>query len=52
MQHPESFFTLTAEADRVLCQIVMFLTVCFLWMYKMKSYVYNTKQTNWIIIYN
>ena len=27
-------FTLTAEADRVLCQLVMFLTVCFYWMYK------------------
>ena len=29
-------FTLTAEADRVLCQLVMFLTVFFHWMYKMK----------------
>ena len=27
---------LTAEADRVLCQIGMFLTVFFHWMYKMK----------------
>ena len=27
-------FTLTAEADRVLCQLVMFLTVFFYWMYK------------------
>ena len=29
-------FTLTAEADRVLSQLVMFLTIFFLWMYKMK----------------
>ena len=29
-------FTLTAEADRVLCQLVMFLTVFFHWMHKMK----------------
>ena len=29
-------FTLTAEADRVLCQLVMFLTVFFLRMYKIK----------------
>ena len=27
-------FTFTAEADRVLCQLVMFLTACFYWMYK------------------
>ena len=29
-------FTLTAEADRVLRQLVMFLTVFFHWKYKMK----------------
>ena len=29
-------FTLTAEADRVFCQLVMFLTVFFHWKYKMK----------------
>ena len=29
-------FTLTAEADRVLCQLEMFLTAFFHWMYKMK----------------
>ena len=34
-------FTLTAEADRVLCQLVMFLTVFFLWMYKMKYNCYQ-----------
>ena len=31
-----SSFTLTAETDKVLCQLVMFLTVFFYWMYKMK----------------
>ena len=34
-------FTLTAEADRVLCQLVMFLTVFFHWMYKMKYSFYQ-----------
>ena len=34
-------FTLTAEADRVLCQLVMFLTVFFHWMYKMKCSCYQ-----------
>ena len=34
-------FTLTAEADRVLCQLVMFLTVFSLWMYKMKYSCYQ-----------
>ena len=34
-------FTLTAEADRVLCQLVMFLTVFFLWRYKMKYSCYQ-----------
>ena len=29
-----NLFTLTAEADRVLCQLAMFLTVFFHWMYK------------------
>ena len=41
MQHLETCFTLTAEADRGLCQLVMFLTVFFYWMYKMK---YNCSQ--------
>ena len=35
------FFTLTAESDRVLCQLVMFLTVFFFWMYKMKYSCYQ-----------
>ena len=30
-----------AEADRVLCQLVMFLTVFFHWMYKMKYSYYQ-----------
>ena len=34
-------FTLAAEADRVLCQLVMFLTVFFHWMYKMKFCCYQ-----------
>ena len=34
-------FTLTAEADRVLCQLVTFLTVFFYWMYKMKFTCYQ-----------
>ena len=33
--------TLTADADRVLCQLVMFLTVFFYWMYKMKFSCYQ-----------
>ena len=32
---------LTAEAERVLCQIGMFLTVFFHWMYKMKYSCHN-----------
>ena len=36
-----NLFTLTAEAGRVLCQLVMFLTVFFLWMYKMKYSCYQ-----------
>ena len=31
-----NLFTLTAEADSVLCQLVGFLTVLFHWKYKMK----------------
>ena len=36
-----NLFSLTAEADRVLCQLVMFLTVFFHWMYKMKFSCYQ-----------
>ena len=35
MQHLETCL-LIAETDRVLCNLVMFLTVFFHWMYKMK----------------
>ena len=34
-------FSLTAEADRVLCQLMTFLTVFFHWMYKMKYSSYQ-----------
>ena len=33
--------SLTAKADRVLCQLVMFLTVFLHWMYKMKYSCYQ-----------
>ena len=36
-----NLFTLTAEADRVLCQLMMFLTVFFDWMYKIKFSCYQ-----------
>ena len=36
-----NLFTLTAETDRVLCQLVMFLTVFLRWMYKMKFFCYQ-----------
>ena len=36
-----NLFALTAEADRVLCQLVTFLTVFFHWMYKMKYSCYQ-----------
>ena len=35
MQHLETVY-LTPEGDKVLCQLVMFLTVFFYWIYKMK----------------
>ena len=38
---PWILFTLTAEADRVLYQLVMFLTVFLHWMYKMKFGCYQ-----------
>ena len=36
-----NLLTVTAEADRVLCQLVMFLTVFFYWMYEMKFSYYQ-----------
>ena len=41
-----TLFTLTAEADRVLRQVVMFLTVFFHWMYKMKFSSYQESSVN------
>ena len=38
---PWNLFTLTAEADRVLWQLVMFLTAFFHWMYNMKFSCYQ-----------
>ena len=36
-----NLFILTAEADRVLCQLVMFLTVFLHWMYEMEYSCYQ-----------
>ena len=36
-----NFFTSTAEADRVFCPLVMFFTVFFHWMHKMKYSCYQ-----------
>ena len=36
-----NLFTLTAEADRVLCELVMFFNVFFHWMFKMKCSCYQ-----------
>ena len=36
-----NLLTLTAEADRVFCQFMMFLTVFFHWMYKIKYSCYQ-----------
>ena len=36
-----NLFTWTAEADRVLCQLMMFFNVFFHWMYKMKCSCYQ-----------
>ena len=41
MVHLLMMFTLAAEADRVLYQFVMFLTVFYHWMYKMKFSCYQ-----------
>ena len=44
-------FTLTAEADRVLCQLVMFLTVFLHWMQKMKYSCYQQSSVihGWLV---
>ena len=46
-----NLFTLTAETDRVLCQLVMFLTVFFYWMYKMKFSCYQESSScySWLV---
>ena len=46
-----NLFTLTAEADRVLCQLEMFLTVFFHWMYKMKLSCYQESSVihGWLV---
>ena len=46
-----NLFTLTAEADRVLCQPVMFSAVFFHWMYKMKysSYQESSVIHGWFV---
>ena len=44
-------FTLTAEADRVLCQLVMCLTVFFHWMYKMKFSCYQSSVIHVLFVY-
>ena len=41
MQHLETCLLLTAEADRVLSQLVMFFYVILHWMYKMKYSCYQ-----------
>ena len=44
-------FTLTAEADRVLYQLVMFLTVFFHWTCKMKYSCYQESSVihGWVV---
>ena len=43
-------FTLTAGANRVLCQLVKFLTVFSLWKYKMKYSCYQDSSVySWLV---
>ena len=45
-----NLLTLTAEADKVLYQLVMFLTVFFLWMNKMKYSCYQESSCySWLV---
>ena len=46
-----NLFTLTAEADRVMCQLVMFLTVFFHWVDKMKfsCYISGVFCYSWLV---
>ena len=50
MQHLETCL-LIAEANRVLCHLVMFSTVFFFWMYKMKHSCYQDSSVihGWIV---
>ena len=52
MQHLETCL-LTAEADRVLCHLVMVLTVFFHWMFKMKyeEYFIHGWSVYWVFGY-
>ena len=43
-----NLFTLTVEADRVFCQLVMFFTVFFHWIHKMK---YSCYQCNSLLLF-
>ena len=45
-----NLFTVAAKADRVLCQLVMFLTVFFCWMYEMKFSCYQESSCySWLV---
>ena len=39
----------STKADRVLCQLVMFLTVFFHWMYKMKQLLSRVFCYSWLV---
>ena len=45
-----NLFTVAAKADRVLCQLVMFSTVFFYWMYEMKFSCYQDSSCySWLV---
>ena len=46
MQHLETCL-LIAEADRVLCHLVLFLNVFFHWIYKIKYGCYQDSSVRW-----
>ena len=48
MQHLETCL-LIAEADRVLCNLVMLFTVFFYWMCKMKYSRYQDSSVIWFV---
>ena len=49
-----NLFTLTAEADRLLCQLVMSSTIVFHWMYKIKYSCYQESSVihGWFVYWN